>query len=71
MIPQNYELERRLAKEKNRKRYWIDERWIGWKNNDIVSAFRPYTYNYLTDDNEENRKEKDMCHETKTYFERL
>ena len=29
-------IDRPLSKGKNKKIYWISERWIGWKNNDKI-----------------------------------
>ena len=51
----NSELDRPLLKSKNN---WINERWIRWKNQEIVCSLRVKTYSYLKDNNDEDKKEK-------------
>ena len=43
---------------KKLKSYWINERWIIWKNNDRVFRIGTKTYSYLTGGNDENKKAK-------------
>ena len=41
------------------KNYWINERWIRWRNNDRVCCIRPETYTYFMDDCDEHKKLND------------
>ena len=52
----NYELERSLPKGK--KKLWFNERRIRQKNHKRVCRIKRKTYDYLTDDNDENKKAK-------------
>ena len=52
----DYELDRSLPRGQNS---WINERWIGSKNNADVCSIETKTYSYLIGNGYENKKSKD------------
>ena len=54
----NYELDRPLPKTKNKKFIGLMKYELGGKIMKKVVRFRAKPYSYLTDDNDENKKQK-------------
>ena len=54
----SYDLERSLSKGKNKKVLWSMKEELNGKIMMEIAALRQKTYNYLTDDNNENKKVK-------------
>ena len=54
----NYELDRPLPKRNNKKVIGLMKDQLGRKLMTEFAALRPKTYSYLTDDSDENKKQK-------------
>ena len=54
----NYELDRPLPKRNNKKVIGLMKDQLGRKLMAEFAALRPKTYSYLTDDSDENKKQK-------------